>query len=46
VIYPGKLMDVPCFRIGTIGRIYPKDIDALLDAVRGAIAPIGTAPRR
>jgi 2-aminoethylphosphonate-pyruvate transaminase len=38
VIYPGKLMGVPCFRIGTIGRIYPEDIDALLAAVRGTIA--------
>lgn len=33
VIYPGKLMDADCFRIGSIGRIYPEDIDALLGAV-------------
>jgi len=38
LIYPGKLMDVPCFRIGTIGRIYPEDVDALLAAVRATIA--------
>ncbi len=26
VIYPGKLTDVECFRIGSIGRIYESDI--------------------
>jgi 2-aminoethylphosphonate-pyruvate transaminase len=34
VIYPGKLTDARCFRIGSIGRLYPDDIDALLVAVR------------
>jgi 2-aminoethylphosphonate-pyruvate transaminase len=38
VIYPGKLTDARCFRIGTIGRLYPEDIDALLVAVRSAVA--------
>jgi 2-aminoethylphosphonate-pyruvate transaminase len=38
VIYPGKLTDARCFRIGTIGRLYPQDIDALLVAVRGVVA--------
>ena len=33
VIYPGKLLDADCFRIGSIGRVYPEDIDALLWAV-------------
>jgi 2-aminoethylphosphonate-pyruvate transaminase len=33
VIYPGKLGSVDCFRIGTIGQLYPPDIRALLDAV-------------
>ena len=34
VIYPGKLSKVDCFRIGTIGRLFPADFEALLEAVR------------
>jgi len=34
LIYPGKLSQEPCFRIGTIGRLDGKDIQALLDAIR------------
>ncbi len=34
VIYPGKLTDANCFRIGNIGHIFPSDIERLLDAVR------------
>jgi 2-aminoethylphosphonate-pyruvate transaminase len=33
IIYPGKLSQEPCFRIGTIGRLDVKDIKALLDAI-------------
>jgi 2-aminoethylphosphonate-pyruvate transaminase len=33
VIYPGKLTDTPCFRIGNIGEVYPADMHNLLDAV-------------
>ena len=33
VIYPGKLGQVACFRIGNIGRLTAADIQALLDAV-------------
>src|SRR5262245_26410442 len=33
VIYPGKVSGADCFRIGTIGRIFPDDIRALLRAV-------------
>jgi 2-aminoethylphosphonate-pyruvate transaminase len=33
VIYPGKVSDADCFRIGSIGRLYPKDVEALLAAV-------------
>ncbi|SHO55027.1 2-aminoethylphosphonate--pyruvate transaminase [Vibrio quintilis] len=33
VIYPGKVSDADCFRIGNIGEIYPQDIDRLLMAV-------------
>ena len=33
VIYPGKVSDADCFRIGNIGEIYPKDIQELLNAI-------------
>ena len=34
VIYPGKLSQAPCFRIGTIGRLGVGEIEALLAAVK------------
>jgi 2-aminoethylphosphonate-pyruvate transaminase len=34
VIYPGKVSDADCFRIGAIGHIFPKDLKALVAAVR------------
>ena len=34
VIYPGKLGQADCFRIGSIGRLFPSDIRALLAAIR------------
>ncbi|MDR0491271.1 MAG: 2-aminoethylphosphonate--pyruvate transaminase [Oscillospiraceae bacterium] len=37
IIYPGKLTDVPTFRIGNIGDVYPSDMMRLVEAVRGAI---------
>lgn len=30
IIYPGKLTQAPCFRIGNIGQIYPEQIKNLL----------------
>ena len=33
VIYPGKVTDFNCFRIGNIGEVYPADIEQLLKAV-------------
>ena len=33
VIYPGKMTEADCFRIGTIGRLFPRDVHALVDAV-------------
>jgi 2-aminoethylphosphonate-pyruvate transaminase len=41
VIYPGKLSHADCFRIGNIGRIYPRDIEALLEAVRSVREEMG-----
>jgi len=33
VIYPGKVSDVDCFRIGHIGRLFPSDMQNLLTAI-------------
>ncbi len=44
VIYPGKVTDLDCFRIGNIGEVYPGDIDRLLAAV--AAAPAHLLPAR
>lgn len=41
VIYPGKVSDANCFRIGNIGRIFEPDIRALLAAIRETIAEMG-----
>jgi 2-aminoethylphosphonate-pyruvate transaminase len=38
VIYPGKLTVADSFRIGCIGRLYPKDMRGALDAVREVLA--------
>ena len=37
VIYPGKVSQSDCFRIGNIGEVYGTDIAALLTAVRHAM---------
>ncbi|MHC5268747.1 2-aminoethylphosphonate--pyruvate transaminase [Enterococcus sp. LJL98] len=34
VIYPGKISDSDCFRIGNIGEIYQADIEALLQVIK------------
>src|SRR5262249_47163637 len=34
IIYPGKLTEVNTFRIGTIGRLFPSDIEQLVLAIR------------
>ena len=34
VIYPGKVSEADCFRVGTIGHIFPEDLRALVAAVR------------
>jgi 2-aminoethylphosphonate-pyruvate transaminase len=34
IIYPGKVSNAECFRIGTIGHIFPRDIEALVTVVR------------
>ncbi len=41
IIYPGKLSRVDCFRIGSIGRIFPDDVRALLAAIGEVLAEMG-----
>jgi 2-aminoethylphosphonate-pyruvate transaminase len=38
VIYPGKVSNADCFRIGTIGHIFPEDVRELLSAIRTTLA--------
>jgi len=41
VIYPGKVTDADCFRIGNIGRLFVEDMDALLVALRETLEEMG-----
>jgi 2-aminoethylphosphonate-pyruvate transaminase len=41
VIYPGKVTDADCFRIGNIGRLFPEDMDALLTALAEVLREMG-----
>ena len=33
IIYPGKLTDLPTFRLGNIGDVYPSDMEALVTTI-------------
>jgi len=41
VIYPGKVGDADCFRIGHIGRLFPSDMRALVRAIREVLRTLG-----
>ena len=41
VIYPGKVSDADCFRIGNIGRIFSADVRALLVAIEQTLSEMG-----
>ncbi len=41
VIYPGKVGSADCFRVGSIGRIFPSDIRDLLAAIRETMTEMG-----
>jgi 2-aminoethylphosphonate-pyruvate transaminase len=41
VIYPGKLSRADCFRIGTIGRIFERDVHELLAAIPTVLDEMG-----
>ncbi len=44
VIYPGKVSQADCFRIGTIGHVFPDDIDLLLRNIAEVVAELGIRP--
>ncbi len=41
VIYPGKVTNADCFRIGTIGRIFPHHVEGLVAAMSEVLAEMG-----
>jgi 2-aminoethylphosphonate-pyruvate transaminase len=41
VIYPGKLNEVDCFRIGNIGRLFGSDIESFLTAIEATLTDMG-----
>ncbi len=41
IIYPGKLTRADTFRIGTIGRLFPADIEQLVHAIRAILGEMG-----
>jgi len=41
VIYPGKVSQTDCFRIGTIGRITVEDVRALIAAIGDVLSDMG-----
>lgn len=43
LIYPGKLTQADCFRLGNIGRLFTADIEALLAAVPAVLREMGVA---
>ncbi|NOT29386.1 MAG: 2-aminoethylphosphonate--pyruvate transaminase, partial [Planctomycetes bacterium] len=43
LIYPGKLTQAECFRLGNIGRLFSADMDALLAAVPEVLREMGVA---
>lgn len=38
VIYPGKVTEAPCFRIGNIGNLTVKDMQHLLHCIKIVLA--------
>ncbi len=43
VIYPGKVTQADCFRIGTIGRISAADVQDLVEAIEAVLQDLGIA---
>lgn len=43
VIYPGKLTVAPSFRIGCIGNLGEKEMNGVLDVIRGTLSEMGVS---
>lgn len=43
VIYPGKVGNANCFRIGCIGRLFPSDMRNLIHAMRATLDEMGVS---
>jgi 2-aminoethylphosphonate-pyruvate transaminase len=41
VIYPGKVSHADCFRIGTIGQIFPQQVEALVAGIERVLSQMG-----
>ena len=41
VIYPGKVSHADCFRIGTIGQVFPDDVGRLLEGIGHTLRELG-----
>lgn len=41
LIYPGKLSNASCFRIGNIGNLYPNDMKYLLKCIGKVLDGMG-----
>ena len=38
MIYPGKVSNAECFRIGSIGRLFEEDVRGLLSAIETVLS--------
>jgi 2-aminoethylphosphonate-pyruvate transaminase len=41
IIYPGKLSQIDLFRVGTIGRLFPEDMKALVRGISATLREMG-----
>lgn len=41
IIYPGKLTEVDCFRVGSIGQLYRDDMEGVVTAIREILTKCG-----
>lgn len=41
IIYPGKISQTDLFRIGSIGRIFPADVESMVDAIARVVSDLG-----
>lgn len=41
LIYPGKVTNADCFRIGNIGHLFPEDMLYLIECIEQVLAEMG-----